>query len=186
MRKQQLVPLELMVVLGCKATKDWKTCADTWTDSEIEQLRAQLPMQFHAVPTDWLRSKWITIRKSGKYEGMKVNNGARARKYEDVEAAGKSDEYRQWIESEEFKLIADECKKNAEHRCQLCNAAGIKGTPLHAHHRSYLRIKTPEEIKDLIAVCRPCHYQYHDWKSRGNKTNQVKASHANGKEASLF
>ena len=87
--------------------------------------------------------------------------GAAPRKYADVESE-QSEEYRQWIDSPEFGVIAEECKRRAENRCQFCNKEGKKGTPLHAHHRTYRRMKTAEEINDLVALCRRCHFGHHD------------------------
>ena len=71
-RHKFIVPDEFMIPVGATGTALLERCADTWTDSDIELLRAQLPQQFHAVPTDALRTRWINIRKRGT-PGYRLN-----------------------------------------------------------------------------------------------------------------
>jgi len=57
----------------------------------------------------------------------------------------------EWDEKRKAKL------KEADFRCQLCNAED----KLSVHHRTYERVF--EELQsDLIALCSRCHSKYHD------------------------
>lgn len=61
--------------------------------------------------------------------------------------------YRQSDHWREMRRLAIE---HAEHRCQLCNAAGN----LEVHHRTYERLGR-ERLADLIALCADCHRWHH-------------------------
>ncbi len=84
MARGELVPDEYMIPVGAKATTETKQCADSWTDSQIEAMRSRLPIEYHAVPLDWLRSRWIDIRKRGtggyRVNGQGPRKGSRKKK----------------------------------------------------------------------------------------------------------
>ena len=62
-------------------------------------------------------------------------------------------DYIAYLNSDEWKTLRRSAIARAGRHCQLCNATGY----LQVHHRSYARIRTPEEIEDLVALCRHCH-----------------------------
>ena len=87
------------------------------------------------------------------------NTGAKS--YIDRESLG-NDEFYDRLNKPDWPMLSNECKRRAEFKCQMCNAVQKRGTPLEAHHRTYERMRTDEEIKDLICLCRRCHKLYHD------------------------
>lgn len=66
--------------------------------------------------------------------------------------------YHDYLVSERWKTLAEACKALAENRCKVCG----KEENLNAHHRSYKRLNKPEEILDLVCLCRGCHSKFHD------------------------
>lgn len=72
--------------------------------------------------------------------------------------------HRHYIKSSEWKSKADEAKKMAGYRCQICNSSG----QLDAHHRTYERIGN-ENLSDITVLCRSCHELY-----ESNKKIQIK------------
>lgn len=66
-------------------------------------------------------------------------------------------EYKEYIQSWEWKLRADETKRLANYRCQVCNS----DENLNAHHRTYERLGNELQI-DLICLCRKCHDLFHN------------------------
>jgi hypothetical protein len=160
-----LVPTNLMVPIGADGTKEFGCCADTWNDSQISNLRSRLPLIYHAVPIDWLRAKWINIRKSGT-PGYKTN-GHGARKYTDRESIGNKEFYTR-LHEPDWKHLADEAKRRDGDRCKVCNG----DRNLEAHHRTYDTIRTIKEINDLVTLCRRCHIMFHD-KIKGLPDDQM-------------
>ena len=58
----------------------------------------------------------------------------------------------EWDEKRKAKL------KEADYRCQLCNA---NGQAINVHHRTYDRVFN-ELLTDLIALCEDCHRKFHN------------------------
>jgi hypothetical protein len=145
-----------MVPVGAAGTNEFQKCADSWTDSEIANLRARLPVEYHGVPTDWLKTEWILIRKRGT-DGYRVRgHGPSKDRYLKREGEN-SKEYMDWIRSAEFKSLARTVKERAGYRCQVCNSCKSP----EAHHRTYDSMKTEREIDDLVCLCSRCHEWYH-------------------------
>jgi hypothetical protein len=67
-----VVPDEYMIPLGAEATKRLQKCADYWNPRELNELREQLPREFHDVDLEDLRRRWINIRKN-RTPGYKVS-----------------------------------------------------------------------------------------------------------------
>lgn len=65
-------------------------------------------------------------------------------------------DYHTYIQSDAWRKRANECKRRAGYRCQLCNGTDR----LEAHHRTYERLGR-EEPGDLTCLCRECHRMYH-------------------------
>ena len=66
--------------------------------------------------------------------------------------------YHEYLFSPEWDLLRKAKLKEAGHKCQLCNASGVK---IEVHHRTYERV-FHELLEDLIALCDPCHKKFHD------------------------
>lgn len=64
--------------------------------------------------------------------------------------------YREYLQSAEWKTRRALAIETAGGRCQLCNAPG----PLHVHHRTYERVGR-EHPGDLTVLCAPCHSRHH-------------------------
>lgn len=61
--------------------------------------------------------------------------------------------YYLYIRSRVWKARADAARKRAGYRCQVCG----ERRPLDVHHNTYERLGH-EKPRDLIAVCRACHW----------------------------
>src|SRR3990167_484374 len=63
--------------------------------------------------------------------------------------------YQAYLNSPEWKAKAEEAKKRAGYRCQLCNRPrGV--VKLEAHHRTYERVGQ-ERPEDITVLCGECH-----------------------------
>lgn len=78
-------------------------------------------------------------------------------------------DYHSYIRSQEWRDKAEQAKKRAGYRCQLCNKS-TEETQLHAHHRTYERLFN-EKIEDITVLCAECHAKFH------NKKNGLKNSY---------
>lgn len=66
--------------------------------------------------------------------------------------------YDNYLTTERWLKLSLLARERAENRCQICNGGGI----LQAHHRTYRRLLTDFEEKDLICLCKKCHRLYHN------------------------
>lgn len=66
------------------------------------------------------------------------------------------EEYKQYLESDEWKVKREERLEKDGHRCVCCNSSDN----LNVHHITYDRLKN-ESIYDLITLCRDCHEKLH-------------------------
>ena len=149
------VPMEYMVPIGVWATKEFGTCADTWSDSQLALLRSKLPPEYHAVPTDYLGKWWRNIRKNGT-EGYKVNGNGPAkgsRKKTPMEKSPKW--YRDYLKSEDWQIRREQWLIFWGRRCSVCNAKE-DDVILDVHHRTYIRLRQ-EAFTDCTVLCRSCH-----------------------------
>jgi hypothetical protein len=65
--------------------------------------------------------------------------------------------YREYLNSDEWRIKREIILDRAERMCQLCGST----ERLNVHHRSYKRLRTPEEHRDLIVLCNSCHAAFH-------------------------
>lgn len=66
--------------------------------------------------------------------------------------------YKDYLQSHEWKMKAQQKRNQEGNRCQLCNA---NKTMLHVHHRTYQNLYN-EEMSDLVVLCDKCHKKFHD------------------------
>lgn len=64
--------------------------------------------------------------------------------------------YYEYLQSPEWDFLRKAKLREADHRCQLCNASKT----LHVHHRTYDNV-FHERLQDLIALCEDCHEKFH-------------------------
>jgi len=64
-----------------------------------------------------------------------------------------SEFYRDYIQSRQWRKVANEAKERAGYKCQLC---GDSGKRLETHHNTHERLGH-EKPTDLIVLCRDCH-----------------------------
>lgn len=70
----------------------------------------------------------------------------------------RKEEYRDYLQTDYWKLVSSEVKRRAGYRCQVCNGPDN----LEAHHRTYEhRGSELEHLEDMICLCRKCHGLYH-------------------------
>ena len=65
--------------------------------------------------------------------------------------------YNEYIRSEEWKAVRRERLRLDGYKCVLCGT----GINLQVHHISYEHLRQPEEIDDLVTLCRSCHSHVH-------------------------
>ena len=68
-----------------------------------------------------------------------------------------SADYDKYLQSDHWKRLAEETKRLAGYRCQVCNS----DKNLVTHHRTYER-KGDEFQSDLTCLCSDCHEKFHD------------------------
>ena len=67
--------------------------------------------------------------------------------------------YKSFLLTPYWKAIAEQVKRRAENKCQICG----KNTLLNVHHRTYENHGMELYYqKDLICLCKDCHEVYHD------------------------
>lgn len=151
------VPEKLMVPIGAAATAGLGKCADSWSDSEVAELRVQLPVEYHAVPVDALRRQWINIRKRGTEgyrvsgKGPSIGSRIKARKKKTPQW------YLDYLDSPGWKQIRHQWFDFWKGRCALCNSPDASDI----HHRTYANVPHNELLTDCILLCRPCHNSFH-------------------------
>ena len=157
-RQKHLVPNEFMIPVGAAATQRLKRCADSWLNSDLEQMRAELPPEYHAVPLDWLKNRWQSIRKIPT-DGYKVNGKGPAKGSRIKAKKEKPPKwYRDYIDSPSWKERRKRWLDYWGNRCCLCNTAEAL---LDVHHRTYVRCPDKEVFTDCIVLCRRCHEEFH-------------------------
>lgn len=65
-------------------------------------------------------------------------------------------EYKEYLQTDHWKKLAEETKRLAGYRCQVCNSQDN----LNTHHRTYER-KGDELQTDLVCLCKECHELFH-------------------------
>ena len=73
--------------------------------------------------------------------------------------------YRWYISSDEWRIRANEAKRKAGYRCQVCNR---NNNTLDAHHRTYDRLGN-EAPEDITVLCRDCHALFEENKKAQKK-----------------
>ena len=87
--------------------------------------------------------------------------------------------YREYINSKEWKEIRLELLIHKECRCERCNRK-YRPRFLHVHHLTYERLGN-EEPEDLEVLCAGCHATEHGIKTKYNKPKKKKKKKAVGK-----
>lgn len=84
--------------------------------------------------------------------------------------------YQDYLNSAEWAQVRTKALKREHYQqCWICESGG----KLEIHHRSYKWLGTKDAMRGLVAVCRTCHQQIHDYaKQEGISvrlaTNQLK------------
>jgi hypothetical protein len=154
-RKPFVVPDDIMDEVGIGGTQEFGKCADTWMDSEVGLLRARLPEQYHAVPIDLLRARWITRRKKGidgyRLSGVGPAKGSRKSRIHVI-----PEKYRAYLESPDWQARKQKWLDYWK-ACCLCKST----YKLDVHHNTYERVGH-EEDTDCVVLCRKCHDLFHE------------------------
>lgn len=61
--------------------------------------------------------------------------------------------YAEYLQTDRWKQIRAEAIARAGGRCQVCNTS----MGLEAHHRTYEKLGTPDELEDVTILCQSCH-----------------------------
>jgi hypothetical protein len=65
--------------------------------------------------------------------------------------------YDEYLASSRWQRLKLAALNNAEYRCQLCD----RSKKLQVHHRSYERLGSDNEARDLVVLCERCHRKFH-------------------------
>ena len=75
-------------------------------------------------------------------------------------------DYFEYLRTPHWQRVRADALKRHGHRCAVCDSKG----PLEVHHRTYVR-KGHELPNDVIALCNPCHDNFHNqnllWRTAG-------------------
>ena len=161
---------------GSRYEKEWYTCSDCngsgyylTADHEREGY-VESPGYSEDGMTEAngyynVRSHWCKIcRGMGRHnyndDGLRIPG--RGDEF-DQPARGKVN-YKEYIQSREWRDRANIVKAHTEWRCAICGRHESKVT-LDAHHNTYERLGH-ERLNDLVCLCRDCHELYESHKRR--------------------
>jgi len=116
----------------------------------VERVLFHCGSEFAHVPLDMLRNRIGKVtRNPSKHGGDWTFSGSKNRGQRPVEPF--SEEYKEWILSDEWKAFAKMITEAWGGKCAICY-----GLAKQVHHRTYERMK--EELPtDVIPVCKACH-----------------------------
>jgi 5-methylcytosine-specific restriction endonuclease McrA len=77
-------------------------------------------------------------------------------------------DYATYLQSDHWKKLAEETKRLAGYKCQVCNSQDR----LETHHRTYER-KGDELQSDLVCLCHSCHELFTFGKKRLAKAKEL-------------
>ena len=77
-------------------------------------------------------------------------------------------DYREYIQSKEWKAKAKSAKQRTNYRCEQCGMLKPEHL-LHAHHLTYERLGN-ERKSDLKVLCNDCHAEEHGIRRPGQPT----------------
>lgn len=137
---------------------------DDWKEKELSLVRDQLGPQWSTYSTFELKNKLIRlrkdklVRKSILGKPLRTRLGKVARDYDRFRNqrgfSHHSDEYDEWIHSDEWRKKASEHRRLCQYKCQLCGSEA----KLEVHHTplgySFLGSESTEH---LMALCHECH-----------------------------
>jgi hypothetical protein len=69
----------------------------------------------------------------------------------------KSCSYSDYLKSAHWQELRTKKLRYSRFACELCNNKGV----LHVHHRTYQN-RGQERLSDLIVLCEPCHFTFHN------------------------
>lgn len=151
------VPRDLMIDVGAWATREFQSCADTWTDSQLGRMRAKLPSEYHGIPLDHLRRYWINLRKNGT-EGFRLNGKGPSKGSRKKIKRKTPSWYQDYLNSDDWNRRRIMWLEFWGHRCAVCNGPKEE-VQLDVHHRDYSN-RGQENLTDCIVLCRRCHELY--------------------------
>ncbi len=121
----------------------------------IEAVKQYLGPEYAHIPVDMIRERIGTCAKNPDKHGggwTVTLNGHGARKNHVESKRKESKRLQAHYDSVGYAQIKDEARADHDGQCAVC------GRPLEEfHHCRYDRIGTPDEIKDVIPVCKVCH-----------------------------
>lgn len=72
-----------------------------------------------------------------------------------------TDTYIIYLQSADWRRIAEKRKEIDGHRCVMCGSKGTQTNKLETHHITYRNIGNEDVYKDLVTLCRNCHRDVH-------------------------
>lgn len=85
-----------------------------------------------------------------------------------------NDKYLNYLNSNEWKQIANERLRIDNFKCVCCGSSGTNTNPLETHHLSYKSIYNEQNriYEDLVTLCKSCHTNLHRIMNRKTAPNR--------------
>lgn len=70
-------------------------------------------------------------------------------------------DYKEYLQSDDWKAIAQERMKIDGYRCCMCGCRGTMTNRLEIHHLTYRNLYHERPYEDLLTLCHVCHKSVH-------------------------
>jgi 5-methylcytosine-specific restriction endonuclease McrA len=137
---------DVLLPIAIEWRRKLKTDPACWTDSEIEQIRAQCGPKWAHIPIDHIRHQLENMRRRAMLPRVGGNNHGKGKTPEPPKW------YTEYLETPHWKKYAGTNKEFWDWKCALCYSPDN----LQVHHRTYERLHE-ERLTDCITLCRRCH-----------------------------
>lgn len=143
--KRQTIPKDILLLPAMEMRKEKQSDPERWVTYDYEQLRAMCGIMYSNIPLDDLRLQCCNLRKAGMLGRVRNGRGIPTRE-------PLSEEYLEYMESEQWKQLRDYVGDFWDWHCALCNS----DNKVELHHRTYERFGS-EKLTDVVLLCRRCH-----------------------------
>ena len=152
-----VIPNAILIPALNRWKRETKRGFDTLVTYDSEKIRQWCGSAYGHIPTDDIKNRAISLRKSGKLErNMGHPPGKNAK---DKLEKSANPEYEAYLNSNEWKKLRAQAIKR-DKACRLCNSQNR----LEVHHRCYPEppIELTDSLDNLTTLCRKHHKWFHE------------------------
>ena len=142
-RLNDKVPEDVLIPAANELTRQTKRCADSWTDTEQQQLKKMCGPPFAHMSVNEIARQAISLRKGSKLLPVKGHGPG---KPEPISAALQA-----YYKTPKWCTYRQKVGDWWGWRCAICMGKGAE-----VHHRTYVRLYV-EMLTDCILLCHNCH-----------------------------